>query len=163
MNCTSCIDNSQFYFTISYSKEGIIYNDQSIWRTPENGVPESTYDVTFGIGDSSKIFTVGVNTATLIRSKDFVLPTCPDGIYTVSTTICDQPFERTVAILPQTECRLNTLILAQRWDEAETVIEHLEYLKADAKLGLEDRANQRYEILDAFLNKINCKCNASVN
>jgi len=163
MSCTSCIDNSQFYFTISYAKEGIIYTDQSIWRTPNNGEQRPTYDVTLAVDGTSKEFTVNVGAPTLIRSKDFVLPTCPDGIYTVTTTICDQPFERTVAIIPQVECGLNKLILENKWDDAEVVIKHIEYLKADVKLGLTDQANSRYTMLEDFLNKINCKCNGATN
>lgn len=163
MSCASCIDNSQFYFTISYRKEGLVFNDQSVWRTAGDSELDTHYTIAFNINGQSKEHVVGINTSTLIRYEDFLIPECMDGVYTITTTICDQPFERVEAIMPNTECRINSLILNRKWDDAQQAIQHMEYLKADARLGLEKRAKERYYMLEVFLNKLNCKCDGAIN
>jgi len=162
MKC-SCLKGKENYeFSLTYTDDFLIFEDQSVWVTREGNEPLEEFDLTI-LNEGQKLtLKAKVNGKTKIKYSD--LPgskECDyDGIYQFIIESCDQVFSRTEAILENIYCAYSRMLISDSpdWDNIYRVFQDINIIEAHAQKGFQDKAVDHYDLLKRFLKKINCKC-----
>lgn len=160
----SCIANDNFNFIIEYKKDYLLFIDKSDWNTSSYNTPLAEFPLQIINGNKSTTISAKVNGSTIIKYCD--LPSdngCGnDGIYQFKLESCGQEFSKYEAILINIMCAYTKLLITKDFSEYDKVIwpiyREIEFIKANAIMGLETKAKEHYNIVKKMLEHINCKC-----
>jgi hypothetical protein len=168
MKCLSCIEDSNFRFSLKFvdNQKGVFYTDHSDWL--KNSDLSEPYSLEIVSDYNVKTFSVLPGTTLFIPYSSLPIncdyPCNFDGVYTFRAIACEnsQLFERHEAVL-NSVCKVYDYFLAEYPERFDTdgfeLFKLMELIKANARENNIKEANEYYALLVKKIKKLNCNCN----